>query len=272
MGIFKNFFNKSQIGLIEMRGVIGNVGMKKNTITYDGYAELIKKAYKENKNKAIFILINSPGGSPSQSEMIHNLITKLKIKYNKSTYVFVEDIAASGGYYIACAGDKIYSTHNSIIGSIGVISAGFGFVELIEKIGVERRVYTQGKNKSILDPFLPEKKSDIDMLKAMQQDVLNNFKEVVISGRKDKLNYQHTPEEELFSGKVWSGVTAQKNGLVDNIDYPQNIAEQEFGDKVKFVKYQPKKSRLLSKLGLDTQAKSIITAIKEELIYNKFGL
>ena len=156
--MFSFLKKKKLIAHIKLNGVIGNVGKFKQGIDFDGQESIIKKAFSLKKALAVAITINSPGGSPVQSHMIYNLIRQQAKKNKKKVIVFAEDVAASGGYLIACAGDEIFANSSSIIGSIGVIYSSFGFTELIKKIGVERRVHTAGKNKSTLDPFLDEKK------------------------------------------------------------------------------------------------------------------
>ena len=161
-----SFFKKKKIiPHIKLSGVIGNVGKFKQGIDFSGQEDIITKAFSLKKAPCVAITINSPGGSPVQSHLIYSLIRQQAKKNKKKVIVFAEDVAASGGYLIACAGDEIYANSSSIIGSIGVIYSSFGFTELIKKIGVERRVHTAGKNKSTLDPFLDEKKEDIERLK-----------------------------------------------------------------------------------------------------------
>ncbi|AZL15400.1 signal peptide peptidase SppA [Rickettsiales endosymbiont of Stachyamoeba lipophora] len=260
--------NKRVVVHLTFKGVIGNIGPRKGGICFENYQELIKKAFETKHVKAVCIAINSPGGSPVQSELIYKYILKLKREKNVPVWMFIEDIAASGGYYLACAGDRIYTANNAIIGSIGVISSGFGFTELIKKIGIERRVYTQGENKSILDPFLPEKQEDINMLKEMQQDVHKNFMAIVKTSRDKKLK----DNKDLFSGKIWSGMQAIENGLADEIGFFEEVAEQQFGKKVKIIKLEPKKSKLLSKLGLDIVLDNLAIKIREHIIWSKYEL
>ena len=177
--MFSFFKKKKIVAHIRLNGVIGNAGKFKQGIDFAGQEEIIKKAFSLKKAKAVAITINSPGGSPVQSHLIYKFIRAQAKKNNIKVIVFAEDVAASGGYLIACAGDEIYANSSSIIGSIGVIYSSFGFTELIKKIGVERRVHTAGKNKSSLDPFQDEKKEDIDRLKSIQLDLHKDFIDVV---------------------------------------------------------------------------------------------
>ena len=196
--MFSLFKKKKIIPHLKLSGVIGNVGKFKQGIDFSGQEEIISKAFSVKKAPCVAITINSPGGSPVQSHLIYSLIRHQAKKNKKKVMVFAEDVAASGGYLIACAGDEIYANSSSIIGSIGVIYSSFGFTELIKKIGVERRVHTAGKNKSTLDPFLDEKKEDIERLKNIQLDLHKDFIEVVEKSRSSKLKKS---EVELFSGE-----------------------------------------------------------------------
>ena len=212
--MFSFFKKKKIVAHIRLNGVIGNAGKFKQGIDFAGQEEIIKKAFSLKKAKAVAITINSPGGSPVQSHLIYKFIRAQAKKNNIKVIVFAEDVAASGGYLIACAGDEIYANSSSIIGSIGVIYSSFGFTELIKKIGVERRVHTAGKNKSSLDPFQDEKKEDIDRLKSIQLDLHKDFIDVVEESRGSKLKKDGI---ELFSGEFWSGSKAKELGLVDGI-------------------------------------------------------
>ncbi len=191
-----------------MTGIIGNVGKFRQGIEYSGQEDIIKKAFSVKKAQAVAVTINSPGGSPVQSHLIYKFIREQAKKHKKKVIVFAEDVAASGGYLIACSGDEIYANSSSIIGSIGVIYSSFGFKDLIQKIGVQRRVYTAGKNKSTLDPFLEEKDEDIKRLKNIQLELHQDFIDVVEESRGSKLNKESGIE--LFSGEFWSGKKAHR--------------------------------------------------------------
>ena len=177
--MFSFFKKKKIVSHLRLTGVIGNVGKFKQGIEYSSQEEMIKKAFSVKKAEAVAISINSPGGSPVQSHLIYKFIREQSKKNKKKVLVFAEDVAASGGYLIACAGDEIYANASSIIGSIGVIYSSFGFKDLIQKIGVERRVYTAGKNKSTLDPFKEEKEEDIKRLKTIQLELHEDFIKIV---------------------------------------------------------------------------------------------
>ena len=232
--IFKIFKKKKLIPHIRLSGVIGTVGRFKQGINFAGQQETIDKAFSFKKALAVAISINSPGGSPVQSHLIYSYIRELAKKNNKKVLVFAEDVAASGGYLIACAGDEIYANSSSIVGSIGVISASFGFQDAIKKIGIERRVYTAGKNKSTHDPFKEEKEEDIERLKNIQLDLHKDFIDVVEKSRGKKLNKDDGIE--LFSGEFWSGRKAKELGLIDGIGNSDQILREKFGEEIEIKK------------------------------------
>ena len=201
-------------------------------------AGVIQQAFSVKKAKAVAVVVNSPGGSPVQSRLIMQRIRQLADEKDKKVYVFMEDVAASGGYFISLAGDEIYCDPSSIVGSIGVISAGFGFVEAIDKLGVSRRVYTAGKNKSTLDPFLPEKADDIQRIKDIQLEIHQVFIDHVKAQRGEKLT---APDDELFTGEFWVGETALKLGLVDGISDIRSKMREVYGEDVRLNVMQPKR-------------------------------
>ena len=197
--MFSFFKKKKVVSHIKLNGVIGNVGKFKQGIDFAGQEEIIKKAFSQNKISAVAISINSPGGSPVQSHLIYKFIRQQAQKKKIKVIVFAEDVAASGGYLIACAGDEIFANSSSIVGSIGVIYSSFGFKDLIKKIGVDRRVYTAGKNKSTLDPFKEEKEEDIQRLKKIQLELHSDFINVVKASRGSKL--KDTEKNNTFTGE-----------------------------------------------------------------------
>ncbi len=201
------------VPVLRMNGPIGMATPLRPGLSLGAVAGALEKAFQLSKVPSVAVLINSPGGSPVQSSLIFKRIRQLADEHEKKVYVFCEDVAASGGYYLAIAGDEIYADTSSIIGSIGVISQSFGFVEAIKKIGVERRVYTAGENKSTLDPFLPENPDDVVRIKAIQRDIHDVFIGLVKERRAGKLK---GPDQELFSGAFWSGPKAAELGLIDD--------------------------------------------------------
>ena len=267
--MFAFFKKKKIISHLRLSGVIGNVGKFKQGIDFASHEELIKKAFSIKKASAVAVTINSPGGSPVQSHLIYQFIRRLAKKNKKKVIVFAEDVAASGGYLIACAGDEIYANSSSIVGSIGVIYSAFGFKELIKKIGVERRVHTAGKNKSTLDPFLDEKKEDIERLKVIQLDIHKDFIKVVEDSRGSKLNKNGV---ELFSGEFWSGSKAKELGLIDGVGNANEILREKFGENVVIKKFEKSKGWLSKKLSSsNTQMDQLINVLEERSIWQRYG-
>ena len=266
-----SFFKKKKIiPHIKLIGVIGNVGKFKQGIDFSSQEDIILKAFSVKKAPCVAITINSPGGSPVQSHLIYSLIRQQAKKNKKKVIVFAEDVAASGGYLIACAGDEIYANSSSIIGSIGVIYSSFGFTELIKKIGVERRVHTAGKNKSTLDPFLNEKKEDIERLKDIQLDLHKDFIEVVEKSRSSKLKKS---DAELFSGEFWSGRKAKELGLIDEIGNSSQVLREKFGEDVVIKKFEKSKSWLSKKLSSSNDhVHQLANVLEEKSVWQKYGL
>lgn len=234
------------IPVVRLTGMIaaGGGGLRQN-LSLASCAGLLEKAFAHKSAPAIAITINSPGGSPVQSRLIYRRIRDLALEKDKKVLIFVEDVAASGGYMIACAGDEIIADPSSIVGSIGVISASFGFTELIKKIGVERRVYTSGLNKSTLDPFKPEVPEDIEVLKALQAEVHAVFIDLVKQSRGDKL----AEDETLFTGRFWTGLSGKELGLVDHIGDMRSFLKARFGKDTKLKLIAPSKGFLGRRFG-----------------------
>ena len=265
------FFKKKKIvPHIKLSGVIGNVGKFRQGIDFSSQEEIIKKAFSIKKASAVAVTVNSPGGSPVQSHLIYKFIREQAKKNKKKVMVFAEDVAASGGYLIACAGDEIYANSSSIIGSIGVIYSSFGFKDLIQKIGVQRRVYTAGKNKSTLDPFLDEKQEDIERLKNIQLELHKDFINVVEESRGTKLKKE--TGIELFSGEFWSGRKAKDLGLIDGIGNADQILKKEFGEEVEIKKFEKSKGWLAKRLSSsEDHADKIISILEERSIWQRYG-
>ena len=270
--ILKIFKKKKIVPHIRLSGVIGSVGRFKQGINFAGEQEIIDKAFANKKALAIAISINSPGGSPVQSHLIYSYVKKLAKKNKKKVLVFAEDVAASGGYLIACTGDEIYANSSSIVGSIGVISASFGFQDAIKKIGIERRVYTAGKNKSTLDPFVAEKEEDIQRLKKIQLELHSDFINVVKASRSSKLI--DIEKNNIFTGEFWSGSTSLKLGLIDGIGNADEILKEKFGEDVSIQKIEKPKGFIAKKLSasIDNQVDSIANILEEKAQWQKFGL
>ena len=267
--MFSIFKKKIIIPHLKLSGVIGNVGKFKQGIDFSGQEEIISKAFSVKKAPCVAITINSPGGSPVQSHLIYSHIRHNAKKNKKKVIVFAEDVAASGGYLIACAGDEIYANSSSIIGSIGVIYSSFGFTELIKKIGVERRVHTAGKNKSTLDPFLDEKKEDIERLKNIQLDLHKDFIDVVEKSRSTKLKKESGIE--LFSGEFWSGRKALELGLIDGIGNANKILKEKFGEKIIIKKFEKNKGWLAKRLSSKNNLEDALSILEERSIWQRYG-
>ena len=269
--MFKRFFSKDiNIPTLRLTGVIGQAGIARSGLTIAGIEKLVDKLFSDKKAPAVALIINSPGGSPTQSSLIAEKIINLAKEKNKKVYAFVEDVAASGGYWLACAADEIYLDLNSIVGSIGVISPGFGFVDLIKKIGVERRVYTSGKSKSFLDPFKEEKKEDIDRLKSIQEQIHENFIEYVKSRRGSKL--LSSAEDEIFSGLFWVGKKGIDLGLADGIGSINQIIREKYGNKAKIKIIDQKKSFLQKRLSSSINNNDIFNRLEEMIMWSRYGL
>lgn len=263
-------FRKSAplVHLVRLHGAIGMGTPLRPAITAKDYDDVLEKAFSRKGIAAVALAINSPGGSPVQSALIHSRIRALAEKHKVPVLVFCEDVAASGGYWLACAGDEIYADDSSIVGSIGVIAAGFGFVEALNKLGVERRVHTSGDNKSILDPFQPEKKEDVDRLLSLQADIHQSFKALVRNRRGAKLNGD---EAELFSGAFWTGRQALERGLIDGIGHIHAVLEAKFGDKVVIKAIAASQGWGLKRLGFGAGVDMIVT-METRAMWSRFGL
>ncbi|MGE5266557.1 MAG: S49 family peptidase [Deltaproteobacteria bacterium] len=233
------------VPVLRLTGAIGMVTPLRPGLSIATLAEPLQKAFEMSKTPSVALIVNSPGGSAVQSSLILKRIRALADEFEKKVHVFCEDVAASGGYYIAAAGDEIFAEPSSILGSIGVISSGFGFVEAIEKLGIERRVYTAGRSKAILDPFLPQKQEDIERLAALQRDAHDVFIVAIKERRGGKLK---GPDSELFSGAFWSGKQALEYGLIDGISDIRTRMRELYGDEVKLKVVPIERGGLLSKL------------------------
>ncbi len=270
--MFSIFKKKTVIPHVRLTGIIGSAGRFKQGMELANQREILKKAFSVKKISHVAISINSPGGSPVQSHLIYSFIRELADKKKVKVIVFAEDVAASGGYFIACAGDEIFANSSSIIGSIGVISASFGFKDLIQKIGVERRVYTAGKNKSTLDPFVAEKEEDVKRLKNIQLELHADFIKIVETSRGSKLK---DPEKNnIFTGEFWTGKTALKLGLVDGIGNADQILKKKFGDKVIIKNFEKRKGFLAKKLSSSVMdpIERVINSLEEKTMWQRFGL
>src|SRR3954465_1959831 len=217
------------VPVVRLSGVIGFSTPLRPGLTLASVAKPLDKAFAYPRARAVALLINSPGGSAVQSHLVFQRIRQLSAEKQKPVLAFVEDVAASGGYMIACAADEVFADPSSIVGSIGVIGASFGFTKLIEKIGIERRIYTSGVNKAMLDPFLPENPEHVARLKAIQEEIHASFIDLVKSRRGAKLN---GADEDLFTGEYWAALKGRELGLVDRIGDLRSTLRERYGEKV----------------------------------------
>lgn len=258
-------FLKSQPRVNVVR-LSGTIVTKRGGLNDQALASAIERAFAKGKPSAVALSINSPGGSPVQSSLIAARIRRLADEKDVPVFAFVEDVAASGGYWLACAADKIFVDRSSIVGSIGVISAGFGFDQLIARYGIERRVYTAGGSKSQLDPFQPERDEDVVRLKALQEDIHVAFVEHVKASREDRLSQ----DIELFDGTYWTGKTSVDLGLADGIGHLLPVMKEMFGAKTRFAVFGPKKP-FLGRFGAQIIDEAVNT-VEERGLWARYGL
>jgi signal peptide peptidase SppA len=234
------------VPVVRLSGVIGAVTPLRPGMTLAGVAKMLERAFATRNAKAVALVINSPGGSPVQSRQIYLRIRQLASEKKLPVLVFVEDVAASGGYMIACAGDEIFCDPSSILGSIGVVGGSFGMQEMIKKIGVERRLYTSGEHKAMLDPFLPEKPEEVARLKAIQREIHDIFIALVKGSRGPRLKGS---DETLFTGEYWAGDTSVSLGLADSIGDLRATLRARYGEKVLTPVIAPPSGMLSGLLG-----------------------
>lgn len=269
------------VPVVRLSGVIGAVTPLRPGMTLAGVAKTLERAFAVDNAKAVALVVNSPGGSPVQSRQIYLRIRQLSQEKELPVLVFVEDVAASGGYMIACAGDEIFCDPSSILGSIGVVGSSFGFTELIRKIGVERRLYTAGEHKATLDPFLPENPDDVARLKAIQREIHATFIELVKASRGERLK---GTDDLLFTGEYWAGERSVALGLADAIGDLRSTLRDRFGDKVSTPLIAPSTGLLSGLLGRKAGAGTltslngmagmpdeVISALETRAIWAKFG-
>lgn len=235
------------VPVVRLTGAIGMASPLRPGVALNTCAGALERAFSAPRAVAVAVSINSPGGSPVQSNLIFKRIRALADEKSIPVYTFCEDVAASGGYMLACAGDEIYADPSSIIGSIGVVSSGFGFAEAIGKLGVERRVHTAGERKVILDPFQPEKLEDVKQLIAIQKDIHETFKTLVRERRADALK---DTEKKLFSGEFWAGEKALEFGLIDGLGDLRSVLREKFGEHVRLKVMTQDRGWLKRRLGL----------------------
>ena len=279
------FFNRGPVvPVLRFTGPIGMVTPLRPGLALASVAGPIEKAFGLSRLPSVAVAVNSPGGSPVQSHLIFSRIRQLAKEREKRVYVFCEDVAASGGYFLAVAGDEIYADPSSIVGSIGVISASFGLDRFIERFGIERRVHASGKDKGALDPFQPERPEDVARLKELQRDVHDVFIAVVKERRAGKLK---GPEEELFSGSFWSAAKARDHGLIDGIADLRAKMQELHGRKVRLKAVPLAQGGLLSRFRrlpgfqlpagdgfafAPSLADDLVSAIEARALWSRYGL
>lgn len=252
------------VAVLRMSGLIASG--TRGTLSDQALAPILQRAFTRGKPDAVALQLNSPGGSPVQSSLIAARIRRLSAEKKIPVFAFVEDVAASGGYWLACAADEIWADESSIVGSIGVISAGFGAHELIDRYGIERRVHTAGRSKSMLDPFRPEKPEDVARLEGLLEDLHSNFIALVKDRRGEKLD----TDADLFTGEIWLARRAQELGLIDGVGHLVPVMKERFGEKTAFRVYGMRRP-LLHRLGLD-MVQDALAGVEERAAFGRFGL
>ena len=265
------FSSKIGINVVSLRGVIGDLGRFQKGLTMENSSSLLERAFTLKKPKVVVININSPGGSPVQSELIYNKIRELSEKNKAKVITIAEDVAASGGYMLMCSGDYLMANKSSIVGSIGVISASFGFKKLIDKIGIKRRVFTKGDRKSFLDPFEEVSKKDITKLIKVQDSIFENFKKLVLKNRKKKIK-----PSQVFNGEFWTGEQAKTLGLVDSNEELGDYLSKTYDKNFRIRKIEGKKSFVKNLLGSNSRSSDLIDHLLERLnessYWSRYGL
>ncbi|MHA1114035.1 MAG: S49 family peptidase [Alphaproteobacteria bacterium] len=264
------------VAVLRLSGLIGGVGPLRRGMTVTETGPVIERAFALKRLKAVALAINSPGGSPVQAGLICRRIRALAEEKEIPVVAFAEDVAASGGYWLACAADEIFADENSIVGSIGVVSASFGFPGLLEKLGVDRRVHTQGALKGMLDPFRPEDPAHVVRLEAIQADMHESFKELVRARRGKRLK---AGEDELFSGAFWTGRRALELGLIDGIGDLRSVMRDRFGPRLRLRAVGPRAGWLRRRLTRGrTEATAgalgagLIAAVEDRALWARYGL
>ncbi|MEM7487797.1 MAG: S49 family peptidase [Pseudomonadota bacterium] len=255
-----------RVSVLRLQGIIAATGGR-GTLSHAVLAPAIERAFRKGKPAAVALAINSPGGSPVQSALIGAHIRRLADELDRPVHAFVEDVAASGGYWLAAAADEIWLDASSITGSIGVISAGFGFPAALEKLGVERRVHTAGQDKSMLDPFRPERPEDVARLKALQSRIHAHFIDHVKSRRGDRLSAER---DDLFTGEIFVGADAVTAGLADGLAHLAPKMRELYGEKVRFIGATPRRP-LLQRL-IPSVASEAFDALEARAHWARFGL
>lgn len=259
-----------KLPVVRLSGVIADTPARRGGISHARVKRALEKAFAVRGAPAVALVINSPGGAPGQSQLIGGLIRQLADEKQLSVYAFVEDVAASGGYWLACAADYIYVQETSIVGSIGVVSAGFGFENLIDRHGIKRRLYTAGKEKSLLDPFSAERPEDVARLRKVQGQIHDSFIRWVRDRRGSRLMGD---DGDLFEGRFWTGLDALEYGIADDIGDVRSVMREKYGDDIRFIDINPDRRRLPLPLGVSApQLDDLIAEVEGRALWGRFGL
>ncbi|WP_040485587.1 S49 family peptidase [Lutibaculum baratangense] len=269
---------KPVVPTVTLSGPIGVASPLRPGVTLAAVSGALERAFRYKRGVAVAIRINSPGGSPVQSRLIYSRIRTLAERHKKKVHVFIEDVGASGGYLVALAGDEIIADSSSIVGSIGVVAAGFGFDKLIERVGIERRVYTSGPRKVMLDPFQPTKDEDVERLRAIQADIQQMFVDLVRERRAGKLT---VPDEDLFTGEFWSGHRAHDLGLVDTLGDLRQTMQDRYGEDIRIVPVSTQRGFLSRRMGPfrdggltadPSFAEDLVATLETRAMWSRYGI
>lgn len=270
-GWLRKLFGRSGhlIPVVRMHGVI-TAEARPGRLSLAGIEPLLERAFRIRRAPCVALIVNSPGGSPVQSRLIAQRIRQLAVQYRKPVLVFIEDAAASGGYFIAVAGDELFADPSSIVGSIGVIFSGFGFVDAIARLGIERRLFTAGRNKATLDPFLPAKPEDIERLKQSELDIHQVFIDYVKQRRAGRLN---AADDVLFTGEWWIAGRGKALGLIDELGELNTVLRARYGDDVRLRRMEPRRGLFrLPGLGMSALAGDLLNTVEERAHWARLGL
>ena len=265
------------VAVVRLNGVIAAGGRGRNTINLQTLSRDLERAFSVRGVRAVALEINSPGGSPVQSAMIFDRIRALAGEKRLPVVGFTQDVAASGGYWLACAADEIFANENSILGSVGVISSSFGLQGLLDRFGIERRVHTSGDRKAFLDPFLPERSEDVERLRSLQAEIHESFRELVRERRRGRLK---ADEEVLFSGEFWTGRKAMELGLIDGLGDLRTVLRERYGKNLRFRVFGPEQGWLRRRIGIAGRSRgsgghwadALLGTIEARAIWARYGL
>lgn len=260
---------RPRVAVLRLSGVIGESSGRRGGIFLGRYEKLIERAFSLFNIRAVALAVNCPGGAPGQTELVAGRIRQFADEKEIPVYAFVEDVAASGGYWLACAADRIYAQESSVVGSIGVVFAGFGLDQFIQRYGIERRIHTAGSEKSFMDPFLPEKKKDVERLRDVQGEIHAAFKDWVRARRGDRLTGS---DKDLFEGQIWTGQQAQAQGIIDGLGDVRSVMRSIYGQNVRLVPLTPEKGFLAALTGGARAARDPAGPVLDLMHWQRYGL